>query len=42
MIDFLKSLLGKEPAGTKNLAKERLRLVLVHDRATVSPHLLKA
>lgn len=42
MIDFLKSLLGKEPAGTKNLAKERLRLVLVHDRATVSPHLLES
>lgn len=42
MIDFLKSLLGREPAGTKNLAKERLRLVLVHDRATVSPHLLES
>ncbi|NLT95622.1 MAG: cell division topological specificity factor MinE [Clostridia bacterium] len=42
MIDFLKSILGREPAGSKNLAKERLRLVLVHDRATVSPHLLES
>lgn len=40
MLDFLRSALGKEPSGSKNLAKERLRLVLVHDRATVSPHLL--
>ncbi|MDK2823320.1 MAG: cell division topological specificity factor [Clostridia bacterium] len=42
MIDFLKSVLGKEAPGSKNLAKERLRLVLVHDRATVSPHLLES
>jgi cell division topological specificity factor len=42
MIDFLRSILGKEPSGSKNLAKERLRLVLVHDRATVSPHLLES
>lgn len=41
MIDFLRSILGKEPPASKNLAKERLRLVLVHDRATVSPHLLE-
>jgi len=41
MIDFLRSILGKEAPGSKNLAKERLRLVLVHDRATVSPHLLE-
>ena len=41
MIDFLKSILGKEAPGSKNVAKERLRLVLVHDRANVSPHLLE-
>lgn len=41
MIDFLRSVLGKEAPGSKNLAKERLRLVLVHDRASVSPHLLE-
>lgn len=32
-------MLGKESA-SKNIAKERLRLVLVHDRATISPHML--
>ncbi|MFZ7102319.1 MAG: cell division topological specificity factor MinE [Peptococcaceae bacterium] len=42
MIDFLRSVLGKEAPGSKNLAKERLRLVLVHDRATISPHLLES
>lgn len=32
-------MLGKESA-SKNVAKERLRLVLVHDRASISPHML--
>ena len=32
----------KKKTGSKNLAKERLRLVLVHDRASVSPHLLES
>jgi len=32
-------MLGRENA-SKNIAKERLRLVLVHDRATISPHML--
>jgi len=41
MIDFLKSILGREAPNSKNMAKERLRLVLVHDRASVSPHLLE-
>ena len=41
MIDFLKSVLGREAPSSKNMAKERLRLVLVHDRASVSPHLLE-
>ncbi|KJS19370.1 MAG: cell division topological specificity factor [Clostridiaceae bacterium BRH_c20a] len=41
MIDFLRSVLGREAPGSKNMAKERLRLVLVHDRASVSPHLLE-
>ena len=39
MLDFINRILGKEKA-TKNIAKERLRLVLVHDRATISPHML--
>jgi len=28
-------------SGSKNLAKERLRLVLVHDRVGISPHILE-
>ncbi|MCW3491347.1 cell division topological specificity factor MinE [Dethiobacter alkaliphilus] len=35
---FLNALTGKQES--KDIAKERLRLVLVHDRATVSPEFL--
>jgi cell division topological specificity factor len=31
---------GKDSGSSRNVAKERLRLVLVHDRADVSPQLL--
>jgi len=31
---------GRDTGLSKNVAKERLRLVLVHDRADVSPQLL--
>ncbi len=41
MLDFLARLLGRESPGSKDVAKERLRLVLVHDRADVSPQLLQ-
>lgn len=41
MIDFLRNILGKEAPRSKNIAKERLQLVLVHDRANISPHLLE-
>ena len=40
MLDFLSRLLGKENASSKNVAKERLRFVLVHDRASISPNML--
>ncbi|WP_334110624.1 cell division topological specificity factor MinE [Thermodesulfitimonas autotrophica] len=40
MLDFLTRLFRQSPA-SKEIAKERLRLVLVHDRANVSPELLK-
>uniref|UniRef100_A0A7C1F7W0 Cell division topological specificity factor n=1 Tax=Ammonifex degensii TaxID=42838 RepID=A0A7C1F7W0_9THEO len=40
MLDFLLRLFRQSPA-SKEIAKERLRLVLVHDRANVSPELLK-
>ncbi|AZK59982.1 Cell division topological specificity factor MinE [Candidatus Desulforudis audaxviator] len=41
MLDFLARLLGRESPGSKNVAKERLRLVLIHDRADISPQLLQ-
>lgn len=40
-MDFLSKLFGKEEAPSKVTAKERLRLVLVHDRASLSPQLLE-
>lgn len=39
MLDFISRIFGKE-SSSKNIAKERLRLVLVHDRAAISPHML--
>ncbi len=39
MLEFLSRLFGKEETSGKQ-AKERLRLVLIHDRASVSPQLL--
>lgn len=41
MLDFLTRIFNREAGGSKNVAKERLRLVLVHDRASVSPQLLE-
>ncbi|MDA8234542.1 MAG: cell division topological specificity factor MinE [Clostridia bacterium] len=42
MLDFLNRFFGKDNTTSKNVAKERLRLVLVHDRANVSPQLLES
>lgn len=42
MLEFLLRFFGRETTSSKKIAKERLRLVLVHDRAGVSPHLLEA
>ncbi|MTI81527.1 MAG: cell division topological specificity factor MinE [Firmicutes bacterium] len=39
MIEFLSRVFGKDNT-SKDVAKERLRLVLVHDRANVSPQML--
>lgn len=38
-MDFFSRVMGKDTS-SKNIAKERLRLVLVHDRTSVSPQLL--
>lgn len=41
MLTILKNLLGGQAeTGSKDVAKERLRLVLLHDRASVSPQYL--
>lgn len=42
MLDFLNRLFGRETSQSKNVAKERLRLVLVHDRVGVSSELLES
>ncbi|NMA69266.1 MAG: cell division topological specificity factor MinE [Desulfitobacterium sp.] len=39
MLEFISRLFGRENS-SKDIAKERLRLVLVHDRASISPHML--
>lgn len=41
MFDLFK-FLRKEQSLSKNIAKERLKLVLIHDRASISPHFLEA
>lgn len=41
MLDLIQKLFGKESHGSKDIAKERLRLVLVHDRVNVSPQLME-
>lgn len=38
--DFLTG--NKKRRGSKNIAKDRLKLVLVHDRASMSPELMEA
>lgn len=40
MLEFISRMLGKESASSKTVAKERLRLVLVHDRSSISPAML--
>lgn len=39
-MDFLK-IFGRESVSSKDIAKERLRLILIHDRANVSPKFLE-
>lgn len=41
MFELIFKLFGKEPASSKDIAKERLRLVLVHDRVNVSPQFME-
>ncbi len=41
MLEFLTRLFSRD-GGSKNVAKERLRLVLVHDRTSITPQLIEA
>ncbi len=41
MLDIINRLFGRGATGSKNIAKERLRLVLVHDRVNVSPQFIE-
>ncbi|MDR3562866.1 MAG: cell division topological specificity factor MinE [Negativicutes bacterium] len=41
MFDLIQKLFSKENQGSKEIAKERLRLVLVHDRVNVSPQFME-
>ncbi|QDR80128.1 cell division topological specificity factor MinE [Sporomusa termitida] len=42
MFELIQKLFGREPQGSKDIAKERLRFVLVHDRVNVSPQFMEA
>jgi len=41
VFDLIQRLFGKESACSKDVAKERLRLVLVHDRVNTSPQFME-
>lgn len=41
MFNIINRIFGKGSAGSKDIAKERLRLVLVHDRVNVSPQFIE-
>ncbi|AGB41888.1 cell division topological specificity factor MinE [Halobacteroides halobius DSM 5150] len=40
MLDLVKGIMGNEEMASKEVAKERLRLVLIHDRIGVSPEII--
>jgi len=42
VLDIIARILNREAGGSREIAKERLRLVLVHDRSSSSPELLNA
>lgn len=41
MFDLIQKIFGKDASCSKDIAKERLRLVLVHDRVNVSPQVME-
>ena len=42
MLEFIRRMLDKESDSSKGVAKERLRLVLIQDRASMSPAMLES
>jgi cell division topological specificity factor len=42
LIEILTRIFGRESTSSKDIARERLRLVLVHDRASMSPEFINA
>lgn len=42
MLDLLARLFGKDSTSSKDIARERLRLVLVHDRTAISPEFINS
>lgn len=42
MLELISRFFGKDTLSSKEIARERLRLVLVHDRAAVSPEIINA
>lgn len=42
MLELLQRIFGRETPKSKNVAQERLRLVLMHDRLDLSPQVLES
>ncbi len=42
MLDIISRIFFRDNGGSREVARERLRLVLIHDRASVSPNFLNA
>ena len=42
MLELLSRIFGKDSSASKNIARERLRLVLIHDRSMISPEIINA
>ena len=42
MLELIQRLFAREAPSSKDVARERLRMVLVHDRASVSPQVWEA
>lgn len=42
MLDIISRIFFRDNGGSKDIARERLRLVLIHDRASVSPNFLNS